>query len=110
MRLSRGRITILVCLIFAAYFIYTAGASTLRSQALRSEYDESQAAISALERKKAYLEAVRNYAASDAYVEQESRRRLGYIREGEVPFVVTSPALQEPTQVSGEWWERLFPR
>lgn len=110
LHLSRARITILVCILFAGYFVYTAASSTLRSQALRNEYGESTTAIASLQQKKTYLEAVREYAASDAYVEQEARRRLGYIRPGEVPFVVNSPPAVESTQVSGDWWERLFPR
>lgn len=109
-RINRAKITILVCLLFAAYFVYTAASSTLRSQALRNEYGESTREIAELQQKQEYLEGVLNYVGSDAYVEQEARRKLGYIREGEVPFVVTSPPLEEPTQDSGEWWERLFPR
>lgn len=109
-RLSRAKVTIFICLLFAGYFVYTAASSTLRSQALRNEYGESTQQIAELEQKKTYLEAVLEYVASDAYVEQEARRRLGYIRQGEVPFVVTSPPLEEPTRVSGDWWERLFPR
>lgn len=109
-RFNRAKITILICLMFAGYFVYTAASSTLRSQALRSEYGESMDQIAELEQKKATLEGVVDYAASDTYVEQEARRRLGYIRPGEVPFVVTSPPEAEATNVSGEWWERLFPR
>ncbi len=109
-RLSRAKVTIFICLLFAGYFVYTAASSTLRSKALRDEYGESTREIAALEEKKAYLEGVLNYVDDDAYVEQEARRRLGYIRVGEIPFVVTSPPPEEPTQTSGDWWERLFPR
>ena len=63
-----------------------------------------------LEAEKAYLQAVKDYVSSDAYVEQEARRRLGYIRDGEVPFVVISPAPQPQTETDGPWWQRLFPR
>ena len=41
---------------------------------------------------------------------QEARRQLGYVRDGEVPFVVVSPALPDDSKPAGDWWERLFPR
>jgi cell division protein FtsB len=63
-----------------------------------------------LEAQKEYLLAIRSYVASDAYVEQEARRQLGYIRDGEVPFVVLSPALEEGARPKGSWWQRLFPK
>lgn len=110
LRLSRGRVTILICILVAVYGIYTAAERELRAQAVDRQLAAAEQHLQDLEEKKAYIEAVKEYAASDAYVEQEARRRLGYIREGEVPFVVTSPPLEEPTQSSGDWWERLFPR
>ncbi len=110
LRLSRGRVTIIVCILVAAYCIYTAAERELRAQSVERQLASAELHLQELEQKKLYIEAVKEYAASDAYVEQEARRRLGYIREGEVPFVVTSPPLEEPTQVSGDWWERLFPR
>lgn len=110
LRLSRGKVTILVCVLVAAYCMYTAAARELRAQSVDRQLVAAEDQLAVLEEKKAYLEAVKQYAASDTYVEQEARRRLGYIREGEIPFVVTSPSLQEPSQTSGDWWERLFPR
>ncbi len=109
-RLTRGRIIIAVCALVVVYGGYTAISGYVIGRRLDSEYEQANREVATLEAKKAYLEAVRNYAASDAYVEQEARRRLGYIREGEVPFVVVSPSAQQPTETSGDWWERLFPR
>jgi cell division protein FtsB len=74
------------------------------------EQTEVQVSVTELEETKAYLEGVRSYAGSDLYVEQEARRRLGYVRDGEVPFVVKSPPLEENEDTQGTWWERLFPR
>jgi len=108
---ARARLFFFACLALAVYFAYTALLGAIRSE--RLAYDRNAAAerVAALEEKKAYLEGVRAYVATDAYVEQEARRQLGYTRPGEVPFVVISPPLdQAAPAASGDWWERLFPR
>ena len=107
---SRARLVFLGCLLVAGYFAYDAIGGAIHNHQLSNERSQAAAEVSALEAKKAYLEGVRQYAASDAYVEQEARRQLGYIRPGEVPFVVVSPPAPDATVASGEWWERLFPR
>lgn len=107
---SRSRWVFFGCLIIAAYFVYSAAAGAIQAHRLADERDQAREQVAELEAKKAYLEAVKNYVGSDAYVEQEARRRLGYIRDGEVPFVVISPTVVPEDQPAGEWWERLFPR
>jgi len=97
-------------LLIAGYFVYTAAVGAYRTHQLADEKSKAQQEVTALENKKKYLEAVRDYVASDAYVEQQARRQLGYVREGEVPFVVVSPSLEESAKPTGEWWQRLFPR
>ncbi len=108
--MSRGRIAFLCCLAIASYFIYSAGVSALRTHQVSRQHEEAVQEIERLKSDKAYLEAVKNYVASDQYVEQEARRRLGYVREGEVPFIVLSPELPPESSASGTWWQRLFPR
>jgi cell division protein FtsB len=93
----------------AAYFIYTAAAGAVQGRQLSQDQDAANARVAELEEKKACLEAVKQYVSSDAYVEQEARRQLGYIRDGEVPFSVISPSLEPEDQPAGEWWQRLFP-
>ncbi|MCZ2111651.1 MAG: septum formation initiator family protein [Dehalococcoidia bacterium] len=108
---SRARLLFFGCLAVAGYFAYVAIGGAIHNQQLARERDEAAQQVTALKEKKAYLEGVRSYAASDAYVEQQARRQLGYVREGEIPFVVISPALTNTGQpAAGEWWQRLFPR
>lgn len=108
--MSRNRIVFLCCLVIAGYFVYTAAVGALRTHQLSEDNARARQEVTALEAKKKYLEAVRDYVASDAYVEQQARRQLGYVRDGEVPFIVISPPLQESAKPTGEWWQRLFPR
>lgn len=108
---SRARLLFLGCLIVAGYFIYTAAAGAIQTHRLTQDRNEAALQVQALTEKQAYLEAVRSYVASDAYVEQQARRQLGYVRDGEVPFVVISPPLpQSDATQNGDWWQRLFPR
>ena len=109
-RLGRSRLVFGVCLLITGYFVYSAGIDAFRSRGLGDERDQAALEVTQLEDKKAYLGAVRDYVASDAYVEQQARRQFGYVRSGEVPFVVISPPLQQEEQPAGDWWQRLFPR
>lgn len=107
---TRTRLVVIACLAVAGYFAYTAATGWIRNQQLTDDRAEAELRLRELEDRKAYLEAVRDYVASDAYVEQQARRQLGYIRDGEVPFVVTSPPVRDDGNPTGSWWERLFPR
>lgn len=107
---SRGRLIFLGCVLLAAYFVYSALSGYAHGQRIDKDRAEAAAQVAQLQKQESYLEAIHKYVASDAYVEQVARRQLGYIREGEIPFVVTSPPLNDDQQPSGEWWERLFPR
>ncbi len=110
LRGTRTRLFIIFCLVVAAYGMYTAAAGWYRNGQLDSDRATAELRVKALEDRKLYLEAVKNYVASDAYVEQQARRQLGYGREGEFVFVVTSPEIKQDASQSGSWWERLFPR
>jgi cell division protein FtsB len=98
------------CLILAAYFAFSFIGGWVQGERLKSESAEAQHEVAVLLDKKERLQAVKRYVASDAYIEQEARRRLGYARPGEIPFVIESPALPQETAVVGEWWQRLFSR
>src|SRR5262245_20552904 len=101
---TRTRLTILVCLLVAGYCIYTASAGWYRNSPLDHDRATAEERVRDLQDKKAYLEAVKSYVASDAYVEQQARRQLGYGREGEVLFVVTSPPIEQDLTQRGSWW------
>lgn len=110
LRRTRARLLVLGCLGIAAYFVYIAVAGAIRTNQLEGDRTEAELRVLQLQDRAAYLEAVREYVASDAYVEQQARRQLGYVRDGEVPFVVISPPLDEEAEAKGNWIERLFPR
>lgn len=108
---SRSRLIFVASLAVAGWFTYSAVSGWLENRQIAHEETAARAAVQQLEEKKAYLQGVRDYASSDAYVEQEARRQLGYVRDGEIGFAVVSPPAPPGTPApAGNWWERLFPR
>lgn len=108
---TRFQLLFLVCLLVAGYFAYQGAVVWYEHVGQTSDQrDEAQRKVSALEEKHAYLQAVYDYVQTDEFIEQQARRELGYVRDGEIPFVVTSPPPDQPRIVAGDWWERLFPR
>jgi cell division protein FtsB len=108
--LGRGRLVFAACLLIAAYFLYSAVSGAVQSHRLTNERDRVRDDVAILESQKRYLEGVRDYVASDAYVEQQARRQLGYVRDGEIAYVVVGPPLEQASEPTGEWWQRLFPQ
>ena len=107
---SRARLLFFICLLIAGYFAYTALTGAIGTSRIEGERRKAQSDLLALQDRKAYIEGVREYVSSDQYVEQEARRQLGYVRDGEIPFVVVGPPVDDAEQRSGDWIERLFPR
>jgi cell division protein FtsB len=79
------------------------------TQNLAKEEDQSRLELAALQNEKQDLETELSAAGTDAYIENEARTRYGYLKPGELRFVITNPealygdGAQEPQlQVVGE--------
>ena len=107
---TKTTLFLFVCLLLTGYFVYTASSGTVRQRQQNEDHRDAVAEIEDLRSRRDHLLGVYDYVVTDAYVEQAARRELGYIREGEIAFVVLSPPPDSDQQLSGEWWERLFPR
>jgi len=105
-----SRLLFVGCFILAAYFAFSFVGGWIQGQRLEAEAADARHEVAVLKDKKERLQAVKRYVASDAYIEQEARRRLGFVRAGEIPFVIESPAPAESGDATGEWWQRLFSR
>jgi cell division protein FtsB len=104
---SRGRLVFAAAVLLAAYFAYDAALGAIRTYRLEQQRAAAEAELARLEAQRDYLQGVLDYVASDAYVEQVARRELGYVRDGEVPFLVVGPT-PEPAK-PGPWWEAQAP-
>lgn len=105
---SRGRLLFIAAVLLASYFAYDAAVGAIRTFQLDQQRAAAEAELARLEARRAYLQGVLDYVASDAFVEQVARRELGYIREGETPFLVVGPT-QSPSAVV-PWWNQQTTR
>jgi len=108
--MSSGRLVFALCLVFSGYFAYTAAIEALQSHNVARDEATAARRVQELESDRAQLRAIVEYVSSDAYVEQEARRTLGYVRDGEIAIVVVGPEPVRTPEESGDWWKRLFPR
>ncbi|MEZ4554278.1 MAG: septum formation initiator family protein [Dehalococcoidia bacterium] len=100
-----------VAALLLGLFVYAAAQTATQTYRLHDERRELSQQVEALRGQKAELEGLREYLASDEYVEAVARTQFGLVRPGETAVVVDSPAEPTPTRTAGErWWESLFSR
>ena len=61
------------------------------TQRLAKEEDQSRLELAALKNQKQDLETELSAAGTDAYIENQARTRYGYLKPGELRFVITNP-------------------
>lgn len=72
---------------------FVAANNHIQSSVLNMAKQESQSRIqlSSIQNEKLKLEAELSVAGTDAYIENEARTRYGYLKPGELRFVITNP-------------------
>ncbi|HRC62872.1 MAG: septum formation initiator family protein [Dehalococcoidia bacterium] len=100
-----------VAALLLGLFVYAAAQTATQTYRLHDERRTLAQQVEVLRKQKAELEGLREYLASDEYVESVARSQFGLVRPGETAVVVDSPAEPAPTRTPGErWWESLFSR
>lgn len=124
---GRGRLTLLALLIASAYFAIAFGEQAWRARELQSEVARQQAAIVALDREQATLQAQVDRYATDAYLtyaQGRARRDLNLANPGETLLLVnwgprvtpaagaadTQPKATTDGQPNWRRWLELFDR
>jgi cell division protein FtsB len=97
-----------VALAVLAFMGYRTALSHFDDDPFATARDKEAREIAELTALVADARSARAYAASDQFVEQEARQRLGWVREGEVAVVVHSPPLEGPPPSGKRWWQRIF--
>lgn len=100
-----------VASLLLALFFYSAMQTAAQTYRLHDERRDLTQQVEVLQRQKAELEGLREYLASDEYIESVARSQFGLVRPGETAVVVDAPLAPTPTPRPGQrWWESLFSR
>jgi len=110
-RISTGRVIFVLTAVIVVYFLAAGLFNAIHSHQLRQEQARLEVDIQVMEERYRRLEALREYLNSDEYIETVAREELGFVREGEAAFVVTS-TVPAPTPAPGEsgatWWDIII--
>jgi cell division protein FtsB len=96
------------------YLLFTAAGDVLRTHRLNRNEDQLRAEIAELQRQHQELQDLRDYLATDDYIERVARQVLGLVKPGETLVVVSSSATPQPTpQPESDyedrpWWEAIY--
>ncbi|HLQ33183.1 MAG TPA: septum formation initiator family protein [Chloroflexota bacterium] len=112
------QILLLLVLTVALYFAAAFSGELITSQRIDREVASISADIDRLRAENTRLKAAVAEASSDAFVEREARERLGLVRPGDVPVVVTNaptpapppPKLAPRPKAHWEKWQALLRR
>jgi cell division protein FtsB len=100
-----------VAALLLGLFLYAAMQTATQTYRLHDERRELTQEVEALQVQKAELEGLREYLASEEYIESVARSQFGLVRPGEIAVVVDAPAAPTPEPEPGQrWWESLFSR
>ena len=112
------QMVIAIAALLLVLFAY-AGVQTARQQhRLAEQQREVEQQVADLQQQIAELEGLREYLASDEYIEAVGRSRFGLVRPGETAVIVEDRTTDSvplgtgvPDREPGErWWEALFGR
>lgn len=100
-----------VAALLLGLFLYAAMQTATQTYRLHDERRDLTQEVEVLRAQKAELEGLREYLASDEYVESVARSQFGLVRPGETAVVVDAPEAPARDPEPGErWWESLFSR
>jgi cell division protein FtsB len=93
MKARRIRYITLLVMLAVVGIAFAAANNHIQSSILNISKQESQNRIqlSDIQKEKLSLEAELSVAGTDAYIENEARTRYGYLKPGELRFVITNP-------------------
>jgi cell division protein FtsB len=100
-----------VALLLVGLFLYAAAQTAAQSYRLHDDRRTLTYEVEALRRQRAELRGLREYLASDEYIEAMARTQFGLVRPGETAVLVDAPGSARPERRPGQrWWEALFAR
>ncbi len=106
-----AHIVLAVALLLLVLFLYSMVQTVAQTYRLRESQRVLETEVFALREQRAEIEGLRDYLASDEYIEAVARAQFGLVRPGEVAVIVDAPAAPPADREAGRrWWEVLFGR
>ncbi len=106
-----AHVVLAIASLFLMLFLYSALQTATHTYRLHEQRQQLTYEVNELRRQRAELEGLREYLASDEYLEATARIQFGLIRPGETAVIVDGPRLPPPERQPGQrWWEALFAR
>jgi len=100
-----------VASLLVGLFLYAAAQTATQTYRLHDERRVLAHEVDALRLQRAELLGLREYIASDEYIEAMARAQFGLVRLGETAVLVDAPGTAAPERRPGQrWWEVLFAR
>lgn len=110
-RFGPTHMVIAIAALLLGLFVYSAIQSAAQTHRLAEQHNIVEADIADLQTQVAELQGLREYLASDEYIEAVARTRFGLVYPGETAVIVEAPAApKEPRRPGERWWEDLFTR
>lgn len=111
-----GRFLAALTVLVLAYFAFTAVENFIQAYQLQREEEAIRQDIARLEQRYYRLLALREYFASDEFIEMMARQVLGWVRPGEPAIIAISSqqpadagAMPSPSETApASWWEAYF--
>lgn len=106
-----SHVVLTIAALLLGLFLYSAAQTATQTYRLHAERRVLVHQVDELRRQEAELRGLREYLASDEYLEGVARTQFGLVRPGEIAVVVDGPVQPAPERVAGQrWWEALFAR
>ncbi|HWO93500.1 MAG TPA: septum formation initiator family protein [Dehalococcoidia bacterium] len=102
------RIVFAVIALVVIYFGATAVSNATDHYSLDREREALQREIAEYQVQYDQLQGIRDYLATDEYIETTARRELGLVMPGEPSVIVISPPRESAEDADGTWWQRSF--
>lgn len=104
-----AQMVLAIATLLVGLFVYAAAQTAAQTYRLHDERRALTYEVDELRRQRAELRGLREYLASDEYVEAMARTRFGLVRPGETAVLVDAPGSVQPERRPGQrWWEALF--
>lgn len=106
-----AQMVLAVASLLVGLFLYAGAQTAAQTYRLHDERRALTHEVDELRVRRAELIGLREYIASDEYVEAMARAQFGLVRPGETAVLVDAPGAAQPERRPGQrWWEALFAR